>query len=242
MAVRATDAAGATDEAAAEVAVGADAFGYTFVNGHLALTGTGRGDRIEVQHLPAANGYRFRPVDPAARYGGPWTTVTGVTAITVDGGDGDDVLTFRYSPGGGLGTAITIDGGRGNDTITAGTTTNVGYVLNGNGGDDTVTGGPGDDVIAGGGGNDVFFFDAAETAADQAVTDFDADGSDGSSDKLKFRWPGADQTLAFGTVPVAGRFVYDAAAARLYLPNGTAVDLTGITGPLDQDDRLFGDR
>jgi Ca2+-binding RTX toxin-like protein len=65
--------------------------------------------------------------------------------LTVDSGEGDDILT-------GSAGEETLNGGSGNDVINGGGGNDV---LNGNDGDDTLNGGDGNDVLDGGNGNDL---------------------------------------------------------------------------------------
>ncbi len=67
------------------------------------------------------------------------------SAVTVDGGGGNDTLI------GGAGPEL-LDGGDGDDVLTAGT---GGQTLQGGAGDDTLTGGPGHDLLEGGDGDDL---------------------------------------------------------------------------------------
>ncbi|HEU5225049.1 MAG TPA: calcium-binding protein [Actinomycetota bacterium] len=83
--------------------------------------------------------------------------VTGVGTIegfTVNSGDGDDTVSGRED--GGLGdvfaAALTIDGDVGNDVLTGG---DGGDQISGGSGDDTLKGGAGDDTVDGGSGADV---------------------------------------------------------------------------------------
>ena len=82
------------------------------------------------------------------------TGVGTVESFTVNAGDGDDTVSGRED--GGLGdvfaTALTIDGDVGNDALTGGDGDDE---ISGGSGNDTVKGGAGDDTLDGGSGADV---------------------------------------------------------------------------------------
>ena len=86
----------------------------------------------------------------------------GITRISVDGGNGDDVV--RIDEGNGVFTdtiATTIDGGNGDDSLVGGSASvtlqggNGNDILAGGSGAETLEGGNGNDSIDGNGGNDV---------------------------------------------------------------------------------------
>lgn len=100
-------------------------------------------------------------------------TVANTDLIRVNGGDGNDVITFVDSPGAPL-PAGELFGGDGNDTLTGGSGADVisgqdgNDILFGHAGNDTLIGGDGNDVVEGdqgadvgilGAGNDVFVWD-----------------------------------------------------------------------------------
>jgi Bacterial Ig domain/RTX calcium-binding nonapeptide repeat (4 copies) len=79
---------------------------------------------------------------------GTGDTCTGVTSVSVDAGDGNDTIAA-----GGLATiSATLNGNLGNDTLTGGADDDV---LEGGDGNDTLNGGNGDDTLAGDAGADV---------------------------------------------------------------------------------------
>lgn len=89
------------------------------------------------------------------------TAANSYSAVTMAGGDGNDVLT----------------GGSGNDTLSGGT------------GDDTLRGGGGDDVLQGGAGADLFDFSVSfggggGSGGDDVVGDFDA----AEGDRIGLLW------------------------------------------------------
>ena len=116
-----------------------------------------------------------------------------VTAINVNGNDGNDTITVNSLL---AGTALTADGGNGNDTIkVAATVTNavtllggVGNdllvggagddILNGGVGNDWLNGGDGSDALTGGTGNDVYAFDNASTNQIDTVVELAGEGTD----------------------------------------------------------------
>ena len=76
---------------------------------------------------------------------------TGLSAVTVNGGAGNDVFRVFASPF----VPTVINGGDGNDLVAVKSDLTVPFTINGGDGDDTVYGGAGNDVIDGGTGNNV---------------------------------------------------------------------------------------
>ena len=100
---------------------------------------------------------------------------TGVVTITLTDtlnlGDGDDRVTAPSDSAvviNGGGGNDTLSGGNGNDSLNGGTGNDM---LGGGGGDDRLTGGTGDDVLTGGGGRDVFVFDNQGPSGADRITD-----------------------------------------------------------------------
>ncbi len=84
------------------------------------------------------------------------------TAFTANGGDDNDILTVSLA----VKPAMTLNGDAGNDTLTGG------------GGNDTLAGGVGDDTLAGGGGDDIYVFDTATSVEADIVTEVSGEGTD----------------------------------------------------------------
>jgi Ca2+-binding RTX toxin-like protein len=111
-------------------------------------------------------------------------TTTGFTqaGVTINGNDGDDVLTHNGYSG-------VVNGGDGNDTIYGlGSADGGNDVLNGNDGDDTIdggagvdiiTGGAGQDTLTGGAGADTFAFSAGDSTNDTSTADIIVDYTEG---------------------------------------------------------------
>ncbi|HEV3341825.1 MAG TPA: right-handed parallel beta-helix repeat-containing protein, partial [Pirellulales bacterium] len=76
---------------------------------------------------------------------------TGLTAVTVNGGAGNDVIRVFSSPV----VPTEIDGGDGNDLVAVKSDLTVPLTINGGNGDDTIYGGAGNSLIDGGTGNNV---------------------------------------------------------------------------------------
>jgi len=91
--------------------------------------------------------------------GNDTVTITGTRAVSISGGDGNDILN------GGSGND-SMDGGAGNDSLV------------GNGGDDVLTGGAGNDTMLGGGGNDRYVFGPATAAEADVVAETSGNGTD----------------------------------------------------------------
>jgi PAP2 superfamily/RTX calcium-binding nonapeptide repeat (4 copies) len=120
------------------------------VNGELIVVGSDDSDAISVvrtggELVVYANGERLGGFDVS------------VTAIVVDGGDGDDLIWISQL----VDVDAEIHGGAGNDLISGGSGDDRIFgedgqdVLLGNSGNDRLDGGSGDDLLFGGAGNDV---------------------------------------------------------------------------------------
>lgn len=114
-------------------------------------------------------------------------------AVTIDGGAGDDKITFTGSSlvhggdgndtldGSAAGIGITLNGDAGNDSLVGSSSADT---INGGAGDDTITGGQGRDVLSGGGGNDEFVFNHGDSSTTGGLWDQITDWS--STNKLHF--------------------------------------------------------
>lgn len=76
-----------------------------------------------------------------------------IGTVVIDAGDGDDSVTILPIDS-GFTAAIEVRGGSGNDTINASAAATA-FLLNGNAGNDTVTGGAGNDILSGEAGDDL---------------------------------------------------------------------------------------
>ena len=172
--------------------------GMKLVNGTLSVTGSSKGDTINVaQSYEGANGIivtvngRARTFVPAdvkkivitAGAGNDHVSVSlGTTPpVTVDGGSGDDHIVTSYGNDrliGGSGNDF-LDGGAGNDSLDGGDGDDR---LNGGAGNDTLAGGLGKDQLRGNAGNDTLY----------ASGDGSADFLDGGSGTDKARKDKAD--------------------------------------------------
>lgn len=111
-----------------------------------------------------------------------YTSTNITTAVKINGGAGDDVLTSASAST----KVATIDGGAGDDLITGGAGKDV---LLGGAGDDTIIGGAGADSLTGGDGNDVFSYVAladSSASASDTITDFKAATADVEGDVIHF--------------------------------------------------------
>ena len=132
------------------------------------------------------------------------------TTITVNTGDGDDVVGALQSA-----KALDIDGGAGNDILTGGTQ------------DDTIDGGDGNDTINGGAGNDTLLGgDQIDTLIGGAGNDT-IDGGDDTLDGIRQFSDTADYSDSPGAVNVN-------------LATGTASDGFGGTDTLSNIERVVG--
>lgn len=166
----------------------------------------------------------------------------GYSADTLWGGPGNDTLMGQMGPdrvNGGDDDDV-VNGDNGNDTLTGGNGNDRldgGYArdqLDGGAGqdtllggtaNDTLTGGAGNDVLTGGPGRDEFQFNSNTATGQDTITDFQngtdiirIDGAVGYND-LSVRQDGGDTVISWD--------------------NGS-VTLEDMTGPIDDDDFIFG--
>jgi thrombospondin type 3 repeat protein/hemolysin type calcium-binding protein len=105
-------------------------------SGNATMTGDANSDTLTFTNGTTLEHNRFTEGDPGFSSNADFDTAVG----------GDQTVS---------GVAVTVNAGDGNDTVTAtGTTFATGFTLNGEGGDDNLTGGPQTDTLNGGDGND----------------------------------------------------------------------------------------
>ena len=105
-------------------------------------------DADTVQTILVSGGDQGNVIDlgDAQGLGGVDVSVwTSLTAVNIEGGNGNDTIT------GTINFSDVIDAGDGEDVVTVGS---AGVTVDGGDGNDTITGGDGDDVLSGGNGND----------------------------------------------------------------------------------------
>ena len=121
-------------------------------------------------------------------------TIPALSTITINANDGNDTVRFQNLPMAAGFASATVNAGTGNDTIDASnipaTTTKL-LTLNGEEGDDIITGGAGNDTISGGEGDDVLVIHAGT----------DTISGNGGADTLKFLGNAAVNT--FTVTPTA---------------------------------------
>jgi RTX calcium-binding nonapeptide repeat (4 copies) len=209
----------------------------------LQVTGSEPGDTVGVQTL-----------------GGDDTIATGVgipgaAAVAIDGGAGNDAVTYSGSPSddtvaigpdgsGGVATSdlstggapqltsavesLAVNGRGGNDTITAsnGLAGSTALSIDGGGGDDRLTGGDGNDLLTGGPGDDVITGGRGnDTAQLGAGTDTFVWNPGDGSDSVDGQ--GGGDTLQFNGSNVAEKFDLSA--------NGSSVRLTRDVAAITMD-------
>lgn len=109
------------------------------------------------------------------------TVQSTITNVVINANGGDDVITIG-SLSNVTGTVLTINGGDGNDNLDASGAV-LGFVrmgLNGQAGDDTLTGGDGTDTLDGGDGNDVLAAGAGNDSVIGGAGDDVLSGQDGN--------------------------------------------------------------
>ena len=184
----------------------------------LVLTGDGKGDTLAV---------RLTPGDP--------------THLDVDvSNDGTADFSFDRS----LFSTVSISAGAGRDTIlideTVGAFTDEKIVIDGGGGNDTITGGSGDDTIIGGNGNDVIDprrgSDVVQAGAgDDTVIWNPGDGSDAiegedGDDRLVFNGANINEIFDFSANGSRARMTRNVANITMDLNGVEEVDLTTLGG------------
>ena len=212
----------------------------------LTITGSSGADNIRVGAGAAATTTGSMNLNGDADVDLTWTALDATEVITVNGGDGDDII----SAAGGLGTGLvfdrilTIAGGDGDNTLTGGTA--IDTITVGGTGDSTVDGGSGADVINvtgtgdntvnGGVGADAIGVAAAADGDNVLLGGPDNDGItvnvaalgdnvlDGGSGVNALQGGGGDDTFDQGTTPLGTDTITDAGATLF-----DAVDYSGRT-------------
>ncbi len=166
--------------------------GIEFESGALTITGSNKSDRIVV----SSDGTN---VTVTLNKETETFAVADITAITIDGGKGNDKIDIAEEVAG----AATITGGAGNDRINGGGGADD---ITGDAGNDWLWGGGGDDLIDAGAGNDKLFGElgddellagAGNDAVDGGEGDDVANGGDGH-DRIR-GGAGDDQLFGEGT-------------------------------------------
>ncbi len=150
-------------------------------------------DQMQIMGTSAADTVSISKLGPRIQVtsGGNVLTVnTDIRVITMDLGGGDDLVTVGDLSGVGQ-TVLTINGGDGNDNFNASASVmgEVRLLLNGEAGNDTITGSASDDTInggigrdslLGGNGNDAIFGGADHDAINGGAGDDSMTGDDGN--------------------------------------------------------------
>jgi Ca2+-binding RTX toxin-like protein len=104
--------------------------------------------------------------------------------LVIKAGAGDDVIEASGVSGGAI--ALTLDGGDGNDILVGGDGNDI---LLGGAGDDVLVGGPGADVFDGGDGDDTIISDGSDTVINNFTAGADTDDRIDLSDRdVSFEW------------------------------------------------------
>ena len=173
--------------------LGNDTFQWNIGDGDDVVSSLGGYDQMQVMGTGAVDTVQVRTLGPRIQVvsGGNVLTVNAdIRIITLDLGNGDDVVTVGNLAGVSL-TVLTINGGDGNDTLdaSAGVATDVQLRLNGDAGNDRITGsmnadtidgGAGRDTLLGGSGNDTILGGADNDAISGGSGDDSLTGNDGN--------------------------------------------------------------
>src|SRR3954470_3942685 len=237
------------------VAPAAGASSVRITNGQLRYVGAGEANRVQVARGP---GGEYSVLDPSVRVrvaagcastGRNTATCTGeVRRVTVVGAGGGDRLSATF-----LEVPVTLDGGDGNDVLTGGGGDDV---LDGDDGTDTLTGlggrdemhgdddadrldgGPGPDIVDGGRGVDTAAY--SDTTGPLSI-DLDGNADDGTSNEGDRVEADVDRIVGGPfddrIVAVSGNHTFEGGPGNDTLLGGSGVDhLDGGVG----DDRLNG--
>jgi len=171
-----------------------------------------------------------------------FTAPTGTVFINAGGGD-DSVTILPIDTG--FTAAIEVEGGSGNDTVNAAAIAS-GLLVNGDAGNDTITGGSGndtlnggddDDLLSGGGGNDTINGGTGtDTIAESGDVDFTIDAS-------SLTGVGTDQFSDIEQASLTGGDSANTIDASLFTGSVTVTAGAGndtVIGS-DNDDQIFGD-
>jgi Ca2+-binding RTX toxin-like protein len=148
------------------------------------VNGTGLSDNISVT---LTNGTLLIRVNKSVTSFDP-TTSLGITAIVVNGLNGNDIITLA-----GDAPACAVNGGAGNDTIYGG---KKGDSIFGGGGDDLIFGNSGGDVIRGGDGKDIIY---GQGGTDRLFGDAGNDYLNGGEQGDRINGGGNADTVVGGT-------------------------------------------
>ncbi len=125
----------------------------------------------------------------------------------VEAGDGDDVVDFS----GASSVAVTINGGDGNDVLGG---SNNNDTLNGGAGNDRIFGAGGNDMLAGGSGDDAYYYqigNGSDTIVEASGTDSIVFGAGIAMSDITFTVNGSDLALTIGgeTITIVNHYAAD---------------------------------
>lgn len=213
----------------------ADKTGVAFSYDAIYIKGTAENDTLKVAAVTSSSGTKYKITYNGTTWDEDIAPVTGVSIsrITMEGGDGDDVLEATNS----VTLGVSLSGGAGNDTLT------------GSAGSDTLDGGAGDDSLRGLGGSDSLIGGAGNDSMEGSAGNDTFSGGLGA-DTMK-GGDGTDLVTYAGEGRTAGVTVLldrdwgngsDADAASEGGSAGDAIyDIENLTGT-EFDDRLVGTR
>jgi hypothetical protein len=206
-------------------------------SGELAIEGTNENDRLALR-LQAGNPAILQ-VDVGDDGSADFSFArAGIAKISVDGGNGDDVV--RIDEGNGVFTdtiATTIDGGNGDDNLSGGSGA---VTLEGGNGDDTLAGGSGAERLLGGNGKDSIDGNRGNDVAlmgngdDTFVWD-PGDGSDvvegqNGTDRMLFNGANVSEKVDLTANGHRLRFFRDIASITMDTDGVERVDFTALGG------------
>jgi len=207
-------------------------------NNTLTITGTAGGDSISIDFVDFAT-----PDLIQVNFGNdtlPQTFDSNTfTAIAVFLGRGDDRFSMPPGPAPLGNDALTVDGDGGNDTIVGGPGDDL---INGGAGADDLRGGPGDDVIFGNGGDDLvdggigtdteILGGGNDTALWNPGEGSDAVNGGADADTLQFNGSNIGEVMALSANGARAVLTRNVAAIRMDLANLEQVDVR-VLGSVD---------
>jgi RTX calcium-binding nonapeptide repeat (4 copies) len=205
----------------------------TVANNTLTVTGTDGDDFVDVSLSPADPNVLLLDLAPDGSDEHEFDRNT-FTAIAVFLGDGNDQFTMqRPSPD----EALTVDAGDGDDVITGGDFNDLLFggggndMINGNPGDDLIFGGRGDDAVNGGVGHDTAFLNSG----DDLFVWNPGEGSDTvdggiGHDEMLFRGAGIDEKMSLSANGDRAVFLRNIGTIRMDLDEIEEVTVLALGG------------
>jgi len=152
----------------------------SFTNNQLSIIGDGANDTVVISTVDVGGVEQVTVNGQSVGAGGNAASVRSISAKLGGGNDTMNLSTLDLRKFSGLANgSVTIDGEAGNDVLTG---TSLGDILIGGAGNDTLVGGAGDDTLDGGAGDDMYSFSGTTNLGSDTVVQ----AASGNLDTLQF--------------------------------------------------------